>query len=117
MMGRPVIAVWKPEIVPVRFRQKVGCSTVFSRFIWTRGLRRTKRGPRVGRVMRDYTAGFVTHAKDLDPTLAPYESLFSRFATEQIRLEGLSTVAGHYDYTVADPVSTGAHGCPEDEAL
>ena len=64
-----------------------------------------------------YTAGFVTHAKDVAPSLAPYEAILQQLHDLGITLQGLTTVATHYPYTDGDPATDTDHGCPPDEQL
>jgi len=64
-----------------------------------------------------WTAGFITHAKDVDGDLVEYVQLFDALSQLNLVMEGLSTVASHYDWTDEDPIPGGTHDCPADEAL
>ena len=65
-----------------------------------------------------FTVGFVTHARDVGTgLLAAYVELFDSLSAQGIKLEGLTTVAGHYSWTAGEPDPTSAYACPEDEAL
>ena len=64
-----------------------------------------------------YTAGFVTHAKDVEGSHETYTALFSQLDSLGITLQALSEVVARYGYTQGAPDPEGARACPADEAL
>jgi len=64
-----------------------------------------------------WTAGFISHAKDVDGELPNYVLLFDAVSQLGLTIEGLSTVAEHYDWTTGEPAPEGTRACPADEAL
>jgi hypothetical protein len=64
-----------------------------------------------------WTAGFISHAKDVDGELPNYVLLFDAVSQPGLTIEGLSTVAGHHDWTAGEPTPGGTRACPADEAL